>query len=135
MGTKERRAMPRKRMPGPTQGELEILQVLWAKGPLTVRQIYAALQPEKKTSFTTTLKFVQIMMEKGTVVRDESVRPHLYRPVAAEREMQGHLVEDFVHRVFGGSARKLVAAVAQRVSKKELAEIERVVNQLKENRQ
>jgi predicted transcriptional regulator len=120
---------------GPTQGELEILQTLWASGPLTVRQIYAALQPEKKTSFTTTLKFVQIMMEKGMVVRDESVRPHLYRPVIAEAQMQGHLLADFMHRVFGGSSRKLVAAVAARVSRKELAEIRRVVNKLKEKQQ
>jgi BlaI family transcriptional regulator, penicillinase repressor len=127
--------MPRKRTPGPTQGELEILQVLWAKGPLTVRQIYAGLGPEKKTSFTTTLKFVQIMMEKGTVARDESVRPHLYRPALPEAQMQGRLLTDFVHRVFGGSARKLVAAVAERVSPQELDEIQRVVNQLKGKRQ
>jgi BlaI family transcriptional regulator, penicillinase repressor len=126
--------MARKRSTGPTEGELEILRVLWNRGPSTVRQIHQTLLATKQTTYNTTLKLLQIMTDKGTVLRDEQARPQVYRPSVPEDQMQRHLASDFVHRVFGGSARKLVAAVAQKASPKELAEIRKLLDSLKGGR-
>ena len=122
--------MPRKRLPRPTDGELEILRVLWDRGPSTVRQIHEALSEAKATTLTTTLKLVQIMHEKGTVVRDTSTRPQVYQAAAPESEMQRKLVDDLLGRAFGGSARKLVAAlVANDIPDEELEQIRRLLDE------
>jgi BlaI family penicillinase repressor len=94
----------------PTEGELEILRVLWSRGPGTVRQIHQVLQAGKRTSYNTTLKLLQIMHEKGIVLRDESQRPQVYRASVPEDQMQRRLLADFLERVFDGSARRLGAA-------------------------
>ena len=125
--------MSDKPMPRPTEAELEILRVLWRRGPSTVRQVHQALLPAKQTSYNTTLKLLQIMDQKGMVLCDKSQRPQVYRPSVPESQMQRRLVSDFLERVFGGSARKLVAALAaSEISREELAEIRRLLDGLEE---
>ena len=108
----------------PTEGELSILRVLWRRGPSTVREVHEVLSPDKPTAYTTTLKLLQIMADKGLVHRDETKRAHVYEAREAETT-QAQLVHDFVDRVFAGSAARLVmhALSGKRASKKELAEI------------
>ena len=125
--------MAKKKMPRPTDGELEILRILWKRGPSTVRQVHQILGPDKKTSYNTTLKLLQIMHEKGIVMRDESQRPQIYRATLAESKMQQRLISDFLQRAFGGSARKLVAALtATDIPEKELAQIRELLDKLGE---
>ncbi len=101
--------MPRPRNAHPTVAELEILRVLWDRGPSTVRDVYEALPRHDRVGYTTVLKTVQIMMEKKLVQRDDSAgRSHVFRAMAAEETTQRQLVEDLVDRVFGGSAAQLV---------------------------
>ena len=120
----------------PTDGELEILGVLWQRGPSTVREVHDVLSDRKSTSHNTTLKLMQIMHGKGTLTRDESRRPQVYSPAVPEEQMQGRLVSDFMQRVFGGSARKLMAALtAADVSEGELAEIRKLLTRLEEDAQ
>jgi predicted transcriptional regulator len=127
--------MPRKKSPRPTDGELEILRVLWCRGPSTVRQVHKVLAREKDTSYNTTLKLMQIMNEKGIVTRDESERPQVYKAALPEDQMQRRLVSDFLQRAFGGSARKLVAALtASGISEEELAAIRQLFDELEEGR-
>ena len=95
----------------PTDAELEILGVLWRIGPAGVGQVHKRLHAEKGTAYNTTLKLMQIMHEKGLLTRDESQRPQMYAAATAEEKLQQHLVRDLLHRAFGGSARKLVAAL------------------------
>src|SRR6266852_1055043 len=94
--------------PRPTPGELEILRVLWARGPSTVRDVQEALGPERGAGYTTVLKLLQIMADKGLVNRDERARAHVYAARAPETQTQRALVRDLVDRAFGGSAAKLV---------------------------
>jgi predicted transcriptional regulator len=122
----------RKKATRPTDGELEILRVLWARGPSTVRQVHEVLRAQTKAdkAFNTTLKIMQIMLEKGIVARQDSRRPHVYRAGVPAERMQRRLVSDFVRRVFGGSARKLVAAVTgSDISEAELAQIRRLLDE------
>lgn len=122
-----------KMSPRPTDGELEILSVLWERGPSTVRQVHEVVSARRQTTFNTTLKFLQIMREKGLVKHDPASRPHVYWPQVPQQQMQGRLVADFLQRAFGGSARKLVAALMETdISAKDLAEIQRVIRQGKE---
>ena len=116
----------------PTDGELEILRVLWVRGPSTVRQVHKAISLSKKTTSNTTLKLMQIMLEKGMVTRDDSDRPQVYQAAVPEEQTQRQLVSDFLHRVFGGSARKLVAALTQtNISQEEVNEIRKLLSQSK----
>lgn len=109
----------------PTDAELEILSVLWQRGASTVREVHEVLGARKEMLYTTVLKLMQIMTEKGLVERDESQRAHLYRPAAAEDETQQQLLADLAERAFGGSAAKLVmrALSSKKSSAKELGEI------------
>ena len=117
----------------PTDGELEILCVLWRRGPSTVREVHEALAKHKDTATNTTLKLKQIMHEKGILKRDESRRPQVYRPAQPQDEMQRHLVSDLLDRAFAGSARKLMVALASTdVSEEELAAIHRLLGELEE---
>ena len=128
--------MSKRRSSRPTDAELQILRVLWSRGPSTVRQVHKALSAEKDTSYNTTLKLMQIMNEKGTVTRDESRRPQVYRTSLPEERMQQRLVSDLLQRAFGGSARKLVAALtATDISEEELAEIRQLLDELEEEEQ
>ncbi len=125
--------MSKGKMPRPTDGELEILRILWEQGPCTVRDVHDRLGPRKGTTFNTTLKLMQIMYEKGLVVRNDVRRPHIYRPSVPAEQMQRRLVSDFLERAFGGSARKLVAALtATDISDEELAEIRKLLDELGE---
>ncbi|MHC4646834.1 MAG: BlaI/MecI/CopY family transcriptional regulator [Planctomycetota bacterium] len=127
--------MARHKTPGPTDRELAILTVLWDRGPSTVRQVNQALNQDRTTGYTTTLKLMQIMTDKGLVVRDESERTHIYRADVAQEQTQRQLVGDLIDRAFGGSARKLVmqALATKKVSAKELAKIKLLLDELKEN--
>ncbi len=91
----------------PTEGEMEILQVLWAKGNCTVREVHEALD-KKDSGYTTTLKLMQIMHEKGLVDRDTSSKTHVYRALANQETTQQHLVKKMIDNVFNGSAARLV---------------------------
>jgi BlaI family transcriptional regulator, penicillinase repressor len=124
--------MPRPPLPHPTNVELAILRVLWQKGPSPVGVIHNAIGPQRKTSYSTTLKMVQVMFDKGILLRDESVRPHLYRPTTSKEQTQGELVDDLVQKAFGGAASHLVvrALSSRRVSPEELAEIRQFIRKL-----
>jgi len=122
--------------PRPTRSELAILQVLWEQGPATVRQVHEALQSargDKASGYTTTLKLMQIMAEKGLVSRDESARTHVYAARSPQQQTQRQLVGDLITKAFGGSAAKLVmhALSTHPASKEELAEIRRMIEQEK----
>ena len=92
----------------PTVSELEILRVIWQRGPSTVREVYRTLAADREIGYSTVLKFMQIMTEKGTLLRDESVRPQVYRAARPRKDTQRFLVRDLVARVFGGSSAGLV---------------------------
>jgi predicted transcriptional regulator len=112
----------------PTDAELGILNVLWMRGPSTVRQVAEALGRE--AGYTTVLKLLQIMTEKALVVRDETARTHVYQAAFTEDQTQRQLVSDLLDRAFGGSAAKLVlqALAANKTSAEELAEIRKLLD-------
>lgn len=124
--------MARKQTGRPTDAELALLSVLWERGPSTVRQVHDRL--DDRVGYTTVLKILQIMTEKGLVTRDESARAHVYTAAHAREETQGRLVDDLVSRAFAGSASKLVmnALSNRRASREELNEIRRLLDALEE---
>jgi len=121
-------------LPRPTHAELAILRVLWERGPATVRHVHAALAAARETGYTTTLKLMQIMADKGLVTRDESQRTHVYTARLTRDQTQRQLVTDLVDRAFGGSAAALVlqALSAHPASAEELAEIQKLIAAYKE---
>ncbi len=116
----------------PTPAELEILQVLWLQGPSTVRAIHGVLSTRRGMRYTTILKLLQRMTDKGLVSRDESERTHVYTARYSQDRTQAQLVRDLLQRVFGGSARALVmqALSAKKLSAEELREIRKLVDEL-----
>jgi BlaI family transcriptional regulator, penicillinase repressor len=122
--------MPRNSTPRPTDAELIILHVLWERGPSTVRQVHDVLTRERPTAYTTALKLLQIMTDKGLVRRDETDRSHVYHARLTEEQTQRQLVRDLLDRAFGGSSSKLVmqALAARRASAEELVEIRRLLD-------
>ena len=122
--------------PRPTDAELEILRVLWERGPCTVRQVHELLAAARDTGYTTTLKLMQIMADKGLVTRDESSRTHIYAARASQETTQRQLVNDLVQRAFGGSAAELVlrALATHKTSDKELQEIRQLIDEAREER-
>jgi len=123
--------------PRPTDAELSILRVLWDRGPSTVRQVHDVLGRDRPTAYTTALKLLQIMAEKGLVTRDERERTHVYHARMGEEQTQRQLVRDLLDRAFGGSSSKLVmqALAARRASAEELGEIQRLLDDRKESDQ
>jgi predicted transcriptional regulator len=123
--------MARSKSPRPTDRELSILRILWDKGPSTVRQVNEAMNENRNTGYTTTLKLMQIMTDKGLLLRDESQFKHVYRPALTEEKAQKQLVGDLLDRAFCGSAEKLVmrALSAKKVSAKELAGIRKMLDE------
>jgi predicted transcriptional regulator len=117
--------MRQKPLPKPTEAELAILRVLWDRGPSTVRQVHEALSRSRPVGYTTALKLLQVMTEKGLVLRDEDQRSHIYRPRLSADETRARIVRDILDRAFGGSAYALVqqALSAKPVSADELAQI------------
>lgn len=97
-----------KRLPRPTDSELAILRVLWEQGPATVRQVHLVLDRIRPTGYTTVLKLLQIMTDKGLVTRDKSERSHVYTARLSADQTQRQLVRDLLDRAFGGSAAQLV---------------------------
>lgn len=121
-------------LPRPTDAELAILRVLWEQGPATVRRVHEVVSNARETGYTTTLKLMQIMAEKGLVTRDESSRTHVYHAAMSRDQTQRQLVSDLVERAFGGSAAALVmqALSSHPASEAELAEIQRLVSTYQE---
>ena len=123
--------------PRPTDAELAILRVLWERGPSTVRQVHEILVARVgATAYTTALKLLQIMTEKGLVRRDDSDRSHVYAPRLTEEQTQRQLVRDLLDRAFGGSSSKLVmqALNARRATPEELGEIRKLIEARREAR-
>jgi BlaI family transcriptional regulator, penicillinase repressor len=123
-------------LPRPTEAELAILRVLWDRGPSTVRQVNDVLSAARETGYTTTLKLLQIMSDKGLVTRDERDRTHVYAARLSQSQTQRQLVSDLVDRAFGGSATALVlqALNAHPASESELSEIQRLIDDYKRGR-
>ena len=128
--------MPRRLSTTPTEAELEILQALWQCGPSTVRQIHNALTHDRGTRYSTTLKVIQLMTEKGLLLKDESVRPQVFTPAQPQEQVQLQLVDELVQRGFGGSAMSLVlrAVSSRRLTRDELAQINRMIVKAKGER-
>src|SRR5215207_1511223 len=117
----------------PTESELEILQVLWKKGLATVREVHEELAALKDAGYTTTLKLMQIMHEKGLVKRDDSMRTHVYQAAVNKERTQKHLLNKMIDSLFGGSPTQLVlqALGNHKASSEELEEIQQLLNNLK----
>lgn len=116
----------------PTESELEILQILWEKGHCTVRDVHEILEKSKDAGYTTTLKLMQIMLEKGLVDRDASSKTHIYRALLNQEKTQQHLVNKMIDNVFNGSAARLVmqALGNHSASKDEIDSIKQYLDQL-----
>ena len=123
--------MARNRTPRPTDRELTILRILWDNGPCTVRQVNEAMSADGSTGYTTTLKLMQIMTDKGLLCRDDSQFKHVYEPALTEERAQRQLVGDMLERAFCGSAEKLVlrALSAKKISARELASIRKMLDE------
>jgi predicted transcriptional regulator len=117
----------------PTESELEILQVLWAKGLATVREVHEELSKTKDAGYTTTLKLMQIMNEKGLVKRDDSMRTHIYQAAVNKENTQKHILGKMIHSLFGGSTTQLViqALGEHKATNEELEKIQQLLNSLK----
>ena len=117
----------------PTESELEILQILWHRGVATVREVHEELSKTKEAGYTTTLKLMQIMHEKGLVRRDESMRTHVYQPAVNKEKTQKHLLDKMIDSLFGGSSTQLVlqALGENKTTPEELEQIQTLLNNLK----
>ena len=119
----------------PTESELEILQVLWKKTSATVRDVHEELAKHKDVGYTTTLKLMQIMHEKGIVKRDASVRTHIYQSAVNRENTQKHLLNKMIDNLFGGSTTQLVlqALGENKATPEEIEKIQLLLNNLKRN--
>lgn len=117
----------------PTESELEILQVLWDKVQASVRDVHEELLKTKEAGYTTTLKLMQIMHEKGLVKRDDSIKTHIYQAAVSREKTQKHLLGKMIDTLFGGSPTQLVmqALGNHKASESELAEIQKMLDNLK----
>jgi predicted transcriptional regulator len=121
----------RQSLPKPTEAELELLRVLWEKGPATVRELHDEVNLQRAVGYTSVLKILQIMTEKGLVEREESNKAHIYRAAASQEETQNQLLRDLSERLFSGSAAQLAmhALAMQPTSDEELDEIRTLIEQ------
>jgi predicted transcriptional regulator len=124
--------MAKRKLPKPTDGELAILSVLWRHGPRTVREVHTEFNQTQETGYTTVLKMLQIMAEKGLVTRDESQKTHVYHAALEQTQAQRWYVSDLLDRVFNGSAHRLVlqALSTRKASAAELAEIRKLLDDM-----
>ena len=122
------------RQPKPTAAELQILHVLWRRGPSTVNQVQPELEHGDRVAYTTVLKLLQIMFEKGLVRRDESTRPHVFRAAVAEAQVKRRFVSDLVDQVFEGSVMSLAmqALSASRATPEELRKLRELLDEIEE---
>ena len=127
--------MPRSSSSQPTEVELQILKVLWERGPSTVREVHLVLAETRDTGYSTTLKMMQVMLDKGLLKRDDSTRPQLYRAAKSQSKTQVQMLDNLTQRAFQGSARRLVMSMvsAGRLSSDELAEILRLIEKGEQN--
>ena len=121
--------MPKPKQPRPTDAELQILRVLWQRGASTVREVYETISKTKPTGYTTVLKFMQIMAEKGLVRRDERERAHVYTAAQPRESTQRQMAGDLLERAFSGSTKDLLvgALSARKASRAELAELQQLL--------
>jgi predicted transcriptional regulator len=121
----------------PTASELEILRVLWTRGPSTVREVHDALQEKRAMGYTSVLKFLQIMTAKGTVRRNETQRAHVYEACLPAEQTKRQLAGDMLQRVFEGSASQLMmhALAGRKASREEIEELRRLLNQQEKDEQ
>jgi BlaI family transcriptional regulator, penicillinase repressor len=126
----------RYRLPKPTEVELELLRVLWDKGSASVRELHEVISGQRSLGYTSVLKTLQIMTEKGLVERTEAGKAHIYRAAASQEETQNQLLRDLSERLFSGSAAQLAmhALAMQPASEEELEEIRRIIRQKREKR-
>jgi predicted transcriptional regulator len=124
--------MPRPAATQPTDVELQILRVLWERGPSTARQIHDARSEQRDTNYSTTVKMLSVMLDKGLLQRDETASPHIYRPAATRQATQRRMLRELIHNVYAGSAGSLVlqALSSQKASPEELAAIRRLLDEL-----
>jgi predicted transcriptional regulator len=117
----------------PTESELEILQILWKKVNASVREVHEELLQTKEAGYTTTLKLMQIMHEKGLVKRDDSIKTHIYQAAVSKEKTQKHLLNKMIDSLFGGSSGELVmqALGNHKASAEELEEIQKILDNLK----
>lgn len=121
-------------LPKPTEVELELLRVLWDKGEATVRELYEVVSEQRPLGYTSVLKMLQIMTEKGLVERTEAGKAHIYHAAATQEETQNQLLRDLSERLFSGSAAQLAmhALAMEPASAEEIEEIRRIIRQKKE---
>lgn len=126
--------MARVKGQSPTEKELAILKVLWAKGPCTVRQVNDEINKELETGYTTTLKLMQIMTEKGLLIRDDSAFKHVFEPAISEETTENQIVGDMLDKVFAGSAQRLVmrALSAKHIPTEERNKIRQLLDQMED---
>lgn len=121
-------------LPKPTDGELAILNLLWDRGPSTVKDLHGALSAGKDTAYTTVLRMCQVMHEKGLVTRDEAERQHVYAPALTEEEAQRGLLGDLLEKAFRGSAATLVLRALDRSRPDELDAVRTLLEDLRKER-
>jgi BlaI family transcriptional regulator, penicillinase repressor len=123
-------------LPKPTEAELELLRVLWENGPATVRDLHEAISKQRAVGYTSVLKILQIMTEKGLVEREESGKAHIYRAAASQEDTQNQMLRDLSERLFSGSAAQLAmhALAMQPASAEELEEIRNLIEQKRQKR-
>ena len=126
--------MPWERSSQPTDAELQILRVLWDRGPSPVRVIHEVMSKNKETNYSTTVKMLSVMLDKELVKRDESVRPHIYRTVKKQETTQKGMMRDLMDRVYGGSPGRMViqALSSKKASQEELDEIRKLLDRLQD---
>ena len=124
--------MPRPASDQPTEVELQILNVLWDHGPSTVREIHNQLSQHKDTNYSTTVKMLSVMLDKGLVVRDENSRPQVYRTAATRQKTQKRMLGELLDKVYDGSSKTLMlhALSSKKASADELAEIRRMLDEM-----
>ena len=124
--------MARRPSSNPTEVELQILRVLWERGPSSVREVHQALEDDRDTGYSTTLKMMQVMTEKGLLLKDDSRRPQVYRPAISQEQAQTQFVDDMIQRVFGGAADKLIlrAVSSRHLSREDLEQIRKLLKKL-----
>lgn len=123
-------------LPRPAEFELTILRILWRKGTATVREVFEELRLERQLGYTTVLKTMLILLDKGLVLRDTSQRSHIYRAASQEQETQSSLMRDLFQKAFGGSAKKLVMAAIKEapLSREDEAEIKALLEESRQRR-
>ena len=121
--------MARKKQTGPTEKEMAILSILWKRGASTVREVNTIMNHDEDTGYTTTLKLMQIMYEKGLLKRDDSTKTHVYFPANPEEQIQSQVVGNLLDRVFAGSTEKLMMRVlsSQQVTPDELSNLKKMI--------